>query len=129
MGAIGCKCVSGEEDMPVYEDTQLIDGQEITIAIEVDKMPAASSPYQDLRDGSKRLEMARDLFGEGMELAQSCAIRVVDSVKAMSETAKPDEFQLQFSISLDTEVGAIIAKTSTEAQLQVSMTWKTKESP
>ena len=55
--------------MPVYENTQIIHNQEITIAIEVDKLPAAPGPYQDLRDGSKGLAVIRDLFGEGMALA------------------------------------------------------------
>jgi hypothetical protein len=113
--------------MPVYENTQIIRDQEITIAIEVDKLPAASGPYQDLRDGSKGLAVVRDLFGEGMALAQNSAARVVESMRQMNEAIKPDEFELQFAIKLDTEVGAIIAKTSTEAQLQVKMTWKRKE--
>lgn len=112
--------------MPVYTNPH--DGQEIVIAIEVDKLPATPSPYYtDLRDGNQRLKAARDLFGDGLELAKNCATRVVSSIKEMGDTAKPDEFQLQFAIKLDTEVGAIIAKTSTEAQLQVTMTWKTDE--
>lgn len=113
--------------MPIYENTQIIHEQEITIAIEVDKLPAAPGPYQDLRDGNKGLAVIRDLFGEGMALAQNSAARVVESMRQMNEAIKPDEFELQFAIKLDTEVGAIIAKTSTEAQLQVKMTWKRKE--
>jgi hypothetical protein len=62
-----------------------------------------------------------------MELAQNCATRVVKSMKEMGKATKPDEFQMQFAITLDTEVGAVIAKTRTEAQLQVTMTWKAKE--
>jgi len=112
--------------MPVYTNTHTVDDQEIIIAIEVDKMPTAPGPYQDLRDGAG-LQKARDLFGDGLELAKSCATRVVNSIKEMGGAAKPDEFQLQFSIKLDTEVGAIIAKSSTEAQLQVTMTWKSDE--
>ncbi|MCB8939259.1 MAG: hypothetical protein H6655_12660 [Ardenticatenaceae bacterium] len=112
--------------MPVYENTQIINEQEITIAIEVDKLPPEPGPYENLRD-IKGLEKARDLFGDGLELAKNCATRVVNSIKEMGGTAKPDEFQLQFSIKLDTEVGALIAKSSTEAQLQVTMTWKTDE--
>lgn len=114
--------------MPVYENTQIINDQSITIAIEVDKLPTASgSYYEDLRDGSKGLSAIRDLFGEGMALAQNSATRVAESMRQMNDSIKPDEFELQFSIKLDAEVGAIIAKTSTEAQLQVTMTWKTKE--
>ena len=113
--------------MPEYIDTQNIDGQEITIAIEVDKLPDESGHYQNLREGKKGLAKVGDLFGDGMNLAKNCAIRVINNLKEMSEITKPDEFQMQFSIKLDTEVGAIIAKTSTEAQLQVIMTWKVKK--
>lgn len=112
--------------MPVYQNTQLINDEEVTIAIEVDKLPSPSGPYQDLRDG-KELKKVHDLFGDGMELAKNCATRVVNSIKEMGDTIKPDEFQLQFAIKLDTEVGAVIAKASTEAQLQVTLTWKADE--
>lgn len=112
--------------MPIYENTQTINDQKITIAIEVDKLPRPSGPYEDLRDGYG-LQKARDLFGDGLELAQNCATRVVNSIKEIGGAAKPDEFELQFAIKLDTEVGAIIAKSRTEAQLQVTMTWKTNE--
>ena len=40
---------------------------------------------------------------------------------------KPDEFELQVLVKMDSGVGNIIAKTSTEAQLQVKIAWKTKE--
>lgn len=113
--------------MPVYENTEIINDQEVTIFIEVDRLPSAPGPYQDLRDGSKSLAVVGDLFGAGMTLVQNSAARVVDSMRQMNEAIKPDEFELQFAIKLDTEVGAIIAKTSSEAQLQVTMTWKRKE--
>lgn len=110
--------------MPVYTNPYTVDNQEIIIAIEVDKMPATTGPYRDLRDGSESLEKARDLFGDGLNLAKNCAVRVVNDMKDMNRETKPDEFQLQFAIKLDTEVGAIIAKSSAGAQLQVTMTWK-----
>lgn len=113
--------------MPVYENTQIISGEEITIAIEVDKLSAAPGPYQDLRDGSKSLTAVRDLFDDGMTLARNCAVRVVDGINNMGQAVRPDQFELQLAIKLDTEVGAIIAKSSTGAQLQVKMTWKRKE--
>lgn len=114
--------------MPVFENTQIIDNQEVTIAIEVDNLPGAPETYYtDLRDSKQVLETIHDLFGAGMVLARNTATRAVASIRQMSEASKPDEFELQFSIKLDAEVGAVIAKTSTEAQLQVKMTWKAKD--
>jgi hypothetical protein len=113
--------------MQVYESTELVDGQEITIAIEVDKLPGPEGPYRDLRDGSKSLSAVRDLFGDAMSLAQNSAARVTASMRQMNDAVKPDQFELQLAIKLDTEVGAIIAKSSAGAQLQVKMTWKRKE--
>ena len=115
--------------MQVYRNTQIIDGEEITIAIEVDRLPEPEGPYRDLRDGSSALSSVRDLFGSAMTLAQDSAARVTASMQKMNEAIKPDQFELQFAVKLDTEVGAVIAKSSAGAQLQVKMVWKTKESP
>jgi hypothetical protein len=113
--------------MPVYENIQIIDGEEVAIAIEVDRLPEPEGPYRDLRDGNRTLAAVRDLFGEAMALAQNSATRVTASMRQMNEAIKPDQFELQFAVKLDTEAGAIIAKTSAGAQLQIKMTWKRKE--
>ena len=75
----------------------------------------------------KVVTLARDVFGDGVELARSCAVRVAQGLADLPGKMKPDEFELQLSIKLDSEVGAVIAKTSAGAQLQVSMRWRLTE--
>ena len=72
----------------------------------------------------KVITLARDVFGDGVELARSCAARVAQGLADLPETMKPDEFELQIAIKLDSEVGAVIAKASAGAQLQVTMRWR-----
>ena len=109
--------------MSVYKDTQIIDGQEVLIAIEVDQLPEMPEEYRNLRGGYEAGKI-RDLFGGALKLSRNCAVRVVDDIKKMKKVTKPDEFQLQFAVKLDTEVGAMIAKSGAEAQLKITMTWK-----
>jgi hypothetical protein len=50
--------------MPIVKDAQIIDGQEVTIYIELEEIPPVSSSYDDLRQGpagvDKVIEAARD---------------------------------------------------------------------
>ncbi len=121
--------------MSVIQNITTIDGEEVVILIETDDIILTDenewrgdddSEEGERRKDSKIVESARDLFGEGLRLAQSCAIRVVDSMKTMNEAVKPHEVELQLGIKLDTEVGAVLAKTSTEAQIQITLTWEVK---
>ncbi len=112
--------------MPIVQERKIVDGEELILYIEVDEMSEAITPYDDLRGDSRVIGAARDLFGAGLELARNCAVHVVDSIKKMGAEIKPEEFQVQLSIKLDSEVGAIIAKTSAGAQLQVTMKWVNK---
>ena len=111
--------------MPIVSNTEVIDGEEVTILIEVDEVVDESSPYDDLRGaGTDRvLTAARDVFGDGLELARGCARRVVSTIQRMDEKVRPDEFEVQLAIKFDSEVGAILTKASAGAQMQVTMKW------
>jgi len=114
--------------MPIFAVEQIVDGEKVVINVEMDEPSRAKGVYEGVRDGSqvgnKVIVAARDVFGDSMQLARSCATRVVHDMKEVSSVERPDEFEVQFAIKLDSEVGAIIAKMGAEAQLQVTMTWK-----
>ncbi|BAZ21100.1 hypothetical protein NIES4073_19780 [Kalymmatonema gypsitolerans NIES-4073] len=114
--------------MQIIRNEDSINGEEVIIYIEVDEIPAANDDYGDLRsiNASKVVEAARDVFGEAMKLTRDCAKRVVQSVQQMEQSVRPEEFELKLAIKLDSEVGAVIAKASTGAQLEVTMKWKPK---
>ncbi len=113
--------------MPIVENVEKIDGNDFTMIIEVEKEPQRESPYKNLRDIDKTLVKTSELFDKGMDLARNCAAKVVESMKKMGDAVKPSEFQLQFAVKLDTQVGAVLAKAGSEAQLKVTMTWRSEE--
>jgi hypothetical protein len=117
--------------MPLVENTITNnDGEVITIYIEVDKTPTIDpyTPYTDLRgEGNQVIDTAKDIFGSGMNLIHTCAEQVINTIQKVDHTMRPTEFELQLAIKLDSTVGAILAKASAEAQLQVTMKWVNKE--
>jgi len=114
--------------MAVIKDTYTVDGNELSILIEVDNDSLQEGRYEGLRGGKeKALNFTKDLLGEGLELTRNCAIRVVESLKEMGSDICPDEFQVQFSVKLDSALGAVITQTTVGAQLLVNMKWTKKE--
>jgi Trypsin-co-occurring domain 1 len=117
--------------MPIIESKDTVNGEEISIYIEVDNLPTKKSPYEDTRsiDTAKIVDATRDAFGEAMKLTRGCAKRVVDSVQKMEKSIRPEEFEVKLSIKLDSEVGAVIAKASAGTQIEVTMKWKPQSQP
>jgi hypothetical protein len=116
--------------MPVVKSISTVGGQEIAIYIEVDKLPEADSPYGETRGDvlEQVTEAARDMFQDGIALAHTCAQQAVAGIKKMDETFRPEEFEVKLAIKLDSEVGAILAKVSAGAQMEVTMKWKPRGS-
>ena len=118
--------------MPIIKKTETIDDEDIAIYIEVDQLPSPTvgeSSYTNLRSGNatKVVEAVGDAFGDAMQLVRSCAVKAVVGIKSINEVSRPDEFELKLAIKLDSEMGAVIAKVSAGAQLEVVMKWKSKE--
>jgi hypothetical protein len=117
--------------MAIIYNKSIIDDQEVIISFEVDKLPAQKGPYddEDFRgEGLKKaIETARDMFAEGMALIRSCAIKAVHGIEKLDKKFRPDEMELKIGINVDSEVGAIIAKSGAGAQLEVTMKWNTSK--
>lgn len=111
--------------MPIVQDVQHIDGEEVIIRIEVDTEPAPESVYSDLRGPSAEevVTKVENLFGQGLVLVHNCAASTVHGITAMNEIIRPDEFEIQFAVKLDAEAGAVLTKAGAEAQMQVTMKW------
>lgn len=112
--------------MPIVRSAEEVDGDSVSILVEVDNPPGRPGVYGDVRGNSadKVIDGAQDVFGKGLKLAQTCASQAVENVRKIPEGHRPDEFQIQLAIKLDAEVGAILTKASAGAQMQVTMTWK-----
>ena len=112
--------------MPIVRSSEELDGDSVSILVDVDHPPIQAGVYGDVRGGGAErvIEGAQDVFGKGLQLARTCATQVVDNIRKVEKDARPDEFQVQLAIMLDAEVGAFLTKASAGAQLQVTMTWK-----
>ncbi|MEN3281417.1 MAG: hypothetical protein V7607_2557 [Solirubrobacteraceae bacterium] len=129
--------------MAIVGSKQAVNGHEVMVLVEVDELPEAVGGWAADRDSppdgawpetrSQRAERvmdaARDVFGDGLALARDCAIRTVDSLEHTAENVRPDEFELSLAIKLDAEVGAVLAKATAGAQMQVSMRWSRHRKP
>ena len=116
--------------MPIIKSsTETIQNQEVSILIEVDKDPPKPSPYGETRAISPEeiMETAKDVFDDGIALARACAKKAVTGIKMLDEAFRPEEFELKLAIKIDSEVGAVIAKASAGAQLEVTMKWKPRD--
>lgn len=110
--------------MPIIESNETIQGQTFQILIETDSDPVRRGTYGETRGMTDRVvgEM-KDVFADGLELSRKCAAKAIETLAAMSDTVRPQEFSIQLAIKLDAELGAVIAKTTAGAQLQVTMKW------
>lgn len=120
--------------MPIIKSTSEVDGEQIDIYIEVDEVPQVSdsdNPYQDVRESlaKKAVKAVGNVFGDGLALSRRCAREVIRSVNQMDDEVKPNEFEVQLAIKLNSEVGAALTKFGGEAQMQVTMKWTLKEKP
>jgi Trypsin-co-occurring domain 1 len=114
--------------MPIIESKETVDGQQVSIFIEVDEPTVKKGPYDDTRGATDKIITGiNDALGDGLNLTRKCAARAVETIKAMDEALRPQEFSVQLAIKLDSEVGAVIAKASAGAQLQVTMKWVKKD--
>lgn len=70
------------------------------------------------------IEVARDVYGDGLDLARRCAEQAASRFSGMAEAVRPDEIEVQLAIKLDASLGAVVVQTAAEAQLQVTFRWK-----
>ena len=116
--------------MSTYLTETVTHGEEtVEILIEVDE-PSGEEPwepysYETLRGGEPAL--AKRAFEKGMQLIRTCAEQVAQTVRKVSDTARPDEVEVKFGVKMSGEAGALIAKTGTEAQMEVTLKWNGKK--
>lgn len=113
--------------MRVIESKAQIGNDELSIFVEVDEDAEVAAWFTEGETRSDGIRKVNDLLGNGLRLVRNCAVQVVDQVNQMADTVKPNEFDVQFAVKLDSEVGAVIAKAKSGAQMKVTMKWKLKE--
>jgi hypothetical protein len=107
------------------------------IYVEVDGLPdtpgGTAGLYEgiDTRGGAadRVLTTAREVYGDGLELARRCAAQAAARLGSLdlggsAQALRPSEIELQLSIRLDAELGAVLVKSTAEAQLVVTFRWQ-----
>ncbi len=81
-----------------------------------------------------------DAVGRGQDIVDQVGIsfdRALSGVRSAAEAAlgqfqqmtrRPDELEITFGVKLDAQMGAVIARTGVEGQLEVKLTWKSERS-
>ncbi|MFD4621433.1 CU044_2847 family protein [Streptomyces sp. NPDC058475] len=85
---------------------------------------------ENTREGAARrvVEVARDAYTDGLDLARRCAAQAVRRFEELEEGLRPDEIEMQLSIKVDAGVAALV-KSGAEAQLQITFRWQTSGTP
>jgi hypothetical protein len=121
--------------MSITHSTEIINGEAITILIETADSLDSTTQSTDRTRATTRgvtedtLRRAQNVFSDGVALVRHCATQVVTGVQSLDDSLKPDSLEVQLAIKLTTEMGAVLAKVSGEAQMQVKLTWKLKNTP
>lgn len=72
---------------------------------------------------ARAADRTRDVYEDGLRLARTLAAQAANRLGDLGEGLRPDEIELQLAIRLDAELGAVLVKSSAEAQLQVTFRW------
>jgi hypothetical protein len=110
--------------MSDYIETYAKDGTSIRIEVEA---PVKSSTgfAQKLAPGDVSNEAVKDAYDQTLSTIRGYANGVIDTIQSL-ETL-PSAASVDFSIKVDAEVGAMIAKSRDEGQFKISLSWKQDE--
>ena len=67
-------------------------------------------------------------FQTALDTIRAVTSATVQHIKTFENDNVPNEFQLQFGLNISGEYGAVVAKATAEAQITVTMTYKSSES-
>ncbi|MGX5187561.1 CU044_2847 family protein [Streptomyces avermitilis] len=80
------------------------------------------------RAAQRVVQVARDAYTDGLDLARRCAEQAVRRFGELSDDLRPDEIEMQLAIKVDAGVAALV-KSGAEAQLQITFRWRTAAVP
>lgn len=67
---------------------------------------------------------AGDMVTQGVDLARRCAAQFSAGLTDLPAISRPSTIELSLGITLDSELGAFLARAKAGAQIQITMTWK-----
>lgn len=99
------------------------------LLIEVDGPPPsdAASVFDGIdtraTPAERVMNAARDVYGDGLDLARRLAEEAARRFAGMDEAVRPAEIEMQLAVRLDATLGAVLVQSGAEAQLQVTFRW------
>jgi len=111
--------------MTQYIETFTDDGIAIRIEVEATSKHggvgfARQSPADDVSN-----ETTKDAYDQTLKTIRGCANGVIDTIQNLE--ALPSSASIDFAIKIDPEAGAMIARSASDAQFKVSLSWKPAE--
>jgi len=104
--------------------------EEFTINTDEDAILVEFAPRPGVRQVSLSIgpeEMAGKsarALDKAMSTIRQMGNRVTETIKSIEVVDRPTKVELEFGIKLDADVGAYVAKVSTEAGFKVVLTWE-----
>ncbi len=80
--------------------------------------------FQQYSPDEKVYVKSADMFKQSLQLIENVTNSFVSKIKSLQNP--PDEFDVEFGIAFKADLGAIIAKTSAEANFKIALKWKNK---
>jgi hypothetical protein len=91
---------------------------DVNITVEVEPEPGGFAPAA-AADG---FVWAQQTFAQAMDQARHAAEVAYDQFRKMAQ--RPDEVELKLGIRLSASAGAVLAKTTTDANVTVRLVWR-----
>lgn len=96
---------------------ELEDGSSVLIETE----DAISRPVTRGGRAAEALSIANTTFEQALDRVRPASVALVERFRGMAQ--QPDEIEVEFGIKVNAEAGAIIAKTSGEANFRIVLRW------
>jgi len=113
--------------MPVIASVTEIQGKKTTLYIEAERLPEDAEVKRNFEHtlGSRPdvLGQVKDVFEDGLDIVVQCAKKAAHTIANIAADERPNDFEIELSVKLDSEVGAVLAKAKAGAHMTVKLRW------
>ena len=74
--------------------------------------------------GKDIIERTEDVFEKAMGTIRTCTEGFIEYITNFPEHISPQEVSMEFGVAFGAEVGAVVTKTSGQANFKVTLKWK-----
>ena len=105
-----------------YIETYTKDGTAIRIEVESDSKLGGVGFARQAPSDDVSSKATKDAYDQTLKTIRGCADGVIETIQNLK--ASPSAASIDFAIKIDPEAGAMIAKSGSDAQFRVSLSWK-----